>query len=84
MRSCKEIVRLIASGEPLSLGQRVELRIHMMMCKHCSKYRKHLRIMRDSFMQLFRDLTSPADGNQVELKKEIKRKIRETPRPDSD
>lgn len=75
MRSCREIVRLVGSGAPLTVGEQIEIRLHMMMCKHCSRYRKQLRIMRDSFMRLFKELTSPAEREQTELKEEIKRKI---------
>lgn len=75
MRSCKEIVRLVGSGAALTFGEQLEIRFHMMMCKHCSRYRKQLRIMRNSFKRLFKDLTSPALREQTELKEEIKRKI---------
>lgn len=84
MRSCKEIVRLVGSDAPLSVRERVEIRFHMLMCKHCSRYRKQLRILRESFKKLFKDLTTPADLDQAELKEKIKRKIQECSKSSDD
>ncbi len=49
MRSCKQVAaRLSASlDEPLPLGERMSLRLHMMMCRYCSRYFKQIRALRE-------------------------------------
>ena len=40
MLNCKEVSRLVASGELERVGwaRKLELRMHMMMCKYCRLY----------------------------------------------
>lgn len=44
MISCKEVAALISSDllASKSLIKRVEIRLHLMMCKHCSRLMKQL------------------------------------------
>ncbi|MEK6704986.1 MAG: hypothetical protein AABZ06_04295 [Bdellovibrionota bacterium] len=75
MLPCKEIVRLISSGEYLPLIKKAELRMHLMMCKHCSRYSKHLLMLSDAFRKLFAAKTK-MDQTQVEsLKKQVLEEI---------
>ena len=50
MLSCKEVTRLISESldRELSLGQRIGLRMHLLMCKFCSRYKKQLQFIRDA------------------------------------
>lgn len=57
MLSCKEIVKILNSEEKIPLFQRAELKMHLMMCKHCSAYLKHLHSLRNGFKKLFSKLT---------------------------
>ncbi len=45
MLRCSEIVRLISSDEYLSAGllKRLGIRLHLAMCKNCTRYSKQLR-----------------------------------------
>ena len=71
MLSCKEIVRLLSSDQAVPLMKRAELKMHLMMCKHCSRYSKHLQILTDGFKKLFRAKTT-VDPSQVErLEKQV-------------
>jgi len=45
MLTCKQVVRLLGSDEPLTLRQRMSLRFHLMMCRHCSRFSKHLEMV---------------------------------------
>jgi len=55
MLTCKETARLISEGldRKLSLWQRMNLRLHLMMCGACSAYRRQVetlnRIVRRRF-----------------------------------
>ncbi len=71
MLSCREIVRLMSSHEELSWTRRAELRMHLMMCKHCSAYAKHLKMMRDGFKKLFSKKTQVPSSEVEALERHI-------------
>ncbi|PIP91373.1 MAG: hypothetical protein COW01_03740 [Bdellovibrionales bacterium CG12_big_fil_rev_8_21_14_0_65_38_15] len=54
MLSCKEITRILSSDEELRLIKRTELRMHLLMCEHCSNYNKHLKQMKEGFKKFFK------------------------------
>ncbi len=47
MMKCKEVSHLIASSEAEDLGfmKRFELRLHLMMCKHCQNYADQIKAL---------------------------------------
>jgi len=56
MLSCKDLVKRLNSKEQATFFQRAEMRVHLMMCKHCSNYAKHLAYMRTNFKKLFSNI----------------------------
>ena len=68
MLSCKEIVRLVSSEERLSLMKRAELRLHLMMCEHCGRYREQLHALAKAAVSLLdrRVRESEADIKRLE------------------
>lgn len=48
MLSCKEVVRAVSSDQELSFMRRLELKLHFMMCKHCSRYLRQIKILKKS------------------------------------
>ena len=49
MLTCKEATQLISESldHKLSFRQQVAVRIHLLMCKFCARYRKQLLMLRD-------------------------------------
>lgn len=45
MYHCAEVVRLVSSDEYLRLGllKRLQIRLHLVICRNCSRYVKQLR-----------------------------------------
>lgn len=45
MSTCKEITRIIASGEldSSSVGAKFRVRMHVLLCRHCRRYARQLR-----------------------------------------
>ena len=79
MLPCREIVRILSSHEEISWMRRAELRMHLLMCKHCSRYAAHLKMMRDGFSKLFSQITQ-ADKVEIQrLENEIIEKLPKTP-----
>lgn len=52
-RTCKEAAALMVAREdrPLSLGDRLALRLHLMVCKACPRFERQLLTMRNSMRQ---------------------------------
>jgi len=50
MMMCKEAARLISESyqRPLGLGERVSLRVHLMMCKACRNFKEQARLIREA------------------------------------
>jgi len=49
MFNCKEVTRMVSESldRESSFYHRVGIRIHLLMCKFCSRYRRQLLILRD-------------------------------------
>ena len=58
MLNCKEVVRILGSGEDLSLFQKIQLKMHLWMCKHCGAYARQMKAMKNGFSKLFREKTA--------------------------
>lgn len=71
MTPCKDIVKMLSSGEQISFVKRMEMRMHLAMCEHCSTYAKQLRMMRDSFIKLFKQKTEVKSDQLEELESSI-------------
>jgi hypothetical protein len=56
MLSCKESTRLLSQGEDrqFSFGERVALRLHLVICKGCRNAAAQLRFLRSAVRQLSR------------------------------
>lgn len=50
MFNCKEVTRMVSESldRSVPLFQRMGIRIHLMMCKFCTRYRKQLLILREA------------------------------------
>lgn len=59
MPSCKEVSRLVSEGldRDLSFGERVALRVHLLMCKGCRNFEAQMMVLRDAM----RDLSQTED-----------------------
>jgi len=49
MGNCKKVTQMVSESldRKLPLHQRMGIRIHLFMCKFCSRYRKQLLILRE-------------------------------------
>ena len=55
MLNCKEVTRKLASGEweQASWSQKLAIRFHLFMCRHCRLYAAQLRAVRDAARKLW-------------------------------
>ncbi|AKU12225.1 hypothetical protein AzCIB_2330 [Azoarcus sp. CIB] len=54
MLNCKEVTRLMSEGyeRKLTLGERLSLKMHTMMCIGCTNYGKHMDFLRKAARRL--------------------------------
>jgi hypothetical protein len=82
MLSCEEITRLYSESleRKLPFRQRLEVRLHMLMCRYCSRFRRQIVFLRN----LARNAGSRAGGPAAEgfekegLSDEARQRIKET------
>lgn len=50
MLNCKDATRRMSEAEDreLGLGERLELGMHLALCKGCRNYQQHLQVLRDA------------------------------------
>ncbi len=76
MLSCKQVSELVSHSldQPLPLGRRIAVRIHLFMCKVCSTYQRQLRFLQ----RATRDLPEHVDDSHAAhtLPEEAKQRIR--------
>lgn len=62
MLNCREATQLISKSldGSLPLSERLAMRIHLMVCDACTRYRAHLRFLRE----LLRERMRVADGGE--------------------
>lgn len=48
MKSCKEVTHLLSEAQDrtLTVGERLQLEIHLAICKGCANYRKQMDFLR--------------------------------------
>lgn len=67
MLKCNEVVERadeLVDGTPLSLRERFALRLHLMMCHHCRRYVRQLRLLVQS-LRREPERASTEEVNQV-------------------
>ncbi len=76
MMKCKEISHLIASGSAEDLGfmKRLELRLHLMMCRHCQGYADQIKALGDGARRMI-GAREPSSEELQKLENEICEKI---------
>ncbi len=57
MLSCKEVARIVASGEldEYTRGRRLALQLHLLTCRHCRQYARQLRAIGTTARGLWRE-----------------------------
>lgn len=63
MKTCREVHELASALQDgrLRLRARIELRMHLLLCIHCRRYVRHLRLLARGLAIRGRTSTAPAD-----------------------
>jgi len=76
MYTCKQTVHILSSDEKLTFRQKIELRAHLFMCKHCSAYSKQLMAIKDKLKQNFKALTRTEPEHVKHLENQVIAKLK--------
>jgi hypothetical protein len=85
MMTCKEVHELVASDALAEAGlrQRLGLKLHLFMCRHCRNYVAQIRTIGAAAHELFREGLWDRDALD-RLEADILRQAGETPDPSGD
>ena len=78
--NCREATRLQSEAldRPLGLGQRIGLRIHLVLCKWCRRYGKQIGFLRSAAHRLEKhEQCLPPQSLPPEARERINRRLRE-------
>ena len=77
MGNCKKVTRMVSESmdRKLPLHQRMGIRVHLFMCKFCSRYRKQLLILREvmRLQEKYAEDTKPPPTLRPEARERIRR-----------
>lgn len=73
--NCAEAVRLLsdAMDRPLPLGERLGLRLHLLICRWCDRYGRQLRFIREALRRRADASLAAGDGLAPEAKERLRR-----------
>ena len=72
MMKCKDISQLIAAGEAVDLGclKRLELKVHLLICRHCRTYARQIRTLGTAARRLT-GMSEPTEAQLQALEDQI-------------
>jgi hypothetical protein len=81
MLTCKDASHLLSEGQerPLSLRERLGLRLHLWMCVSCRRFERQLALMRQAMRALRRRAETETDAAElpVDARERIRRAMSE-------
>ena len=78
MLSCKDVTRLISESmdHSLPIGKRIGVRLHLLMCKFCSRYERQLLLIRETVRRIVATEEKPGETLSEEAKERIRKSLR--------
>jgi len=78
MLSCRDVTQLISRSMDASLpvGERIGVRIHLLMCRFCARYEKQLLLIRETVRSIIAAADTPEGPIAEALSEEARKRIR--------
>lgn len=77
MLSCKDIVKIVSSEENSSWSKKIEVKMHLLMCRHCAKYAKQIDMIKKGFKKaLSKSDIKNVDQKINEIENQVLEKIK--------
>ncbi len=76
MLTCKEVTTMIASDDLLrrSWRDRLGIHLHLMMCRHCRRYKAQLATIADAVRGLYRKQSPPTDAVEKTILESLRKR----------
>lgn len=83
--NCREVSRLVSESmdREMSLGQRLGIRFHLLMCRYCARFGQQLKRIRILVRRQTEDSVPPL-AMDTKAKDQLKRLLKESSRDDKD
>jgi hypothetical protein len=80
MLPCRDVTQLISESMDTSLpiGKRIGVRVHLLMCKFCSRYERQLLLIRETVRRIAATEEKPGEPPGETLSEEAKERIRKS------
>ncbi len=80
MLSCRDVTRLISESMDTSLpfGKRTGVRVHLLMCKFCARYRRQLLLIRETVRRFVATEEKPGGAPGETLSEEARERIKKS------
>ena len=74
MLSCKQSSQLISQSldRPLTMRERVALKLHLFVCKYCKRFSQHMQCLRVAIKKMTHSIEN---DNTIEMPLEAKKRI---------
>ncbi len=80
MLSCKDVTQLLSESMDASLpiGKRIGVRLHLLICKFCLRYKRQLLLIRETVRRIVAAEESSGESPVETLSEEAKERIRKS------
>ena len=77
MLSCKDVTQLLSESMDASLpiGKRIGVRLHLLICKFCSRYERQLLLIRETARRLAAIDDTPGETLSAEARERIRKAL---------
>ncbi len=79
--NCKDVTRMVSESmdRELPWGQRIKMRMHLGMCKYCSRFKRQLELLRKASQSLSAHPAEPVASSVLpqDVRDHIKKALRE-------
>lgn len=76
MLKCNEIVEIVASDKKLSLMGKMELKLHLLMCKYCNSYSKQISMLNTQFKKVIEKKSAIDESHLQDLENQVVKTIK--------
>jgi hypothetical protein len=78
MLSCKDVTKLVSESmdRSLPIGKRVGVRLHLLFCRFCERYRRQLLLLRETARHLALAGEKPGEPFPESLSRDARERIR--------
>ena len=77
MKSCKDVAKLMSPGQKISLFDKMEIKLHFLICELCRVYAQQIKAVEKNFTNLLVKKSSVEDSDVKKLEQDVLEKIKE-------